>query len=288
MLFKRIGLGLGDLVDLRQMFADETDQASIGVGVSFPLAISAGVLARYRGERLVALAFAAMALLLAVVSTSKIFVLMFALFLVPVHQRIDVLPLRRTLLLGMLLLIAFSLLHVVLGKVEEEQGKGLITSIIDILTTYSLFGLGGFVTFMAGDADFPHNAVWKPIADLLPGLIDVPDRAILPWAKIGQQYGNVYSAFSYWVDGFGLLGTFAFAAMLGFASRRIFAQRGLGYVIIQRLLLFALTMIFFGDWFLSALSMWVGFIAAAVLVTIVEPGPASARDRLPRARSVPA
>jgi hypothetical protein len=253
--------------ELRSLFTtdDEAGRASFGIGLSFPLTLAAWMLARYKRSARMAFTFGAGSLLLALLSTSKIFLLLFCFYAIPLATRLEKPNLRSMFLIAALILGAFTSLHLILDKLARDEGS-LLTALLYTLLSYLLSGLAGFQLFCERGVDFPANAMWQTIGEWFPFLVKVPDSAILPWSQIGDWYGNVYSAFAYWIDGLGQFGFLVAVIIVALAARNLFARSDLAALFMQRLMLFALLLMFHQEFFVTALKLWLAFGLCAVFL----------------------
>jgi hypothetical protein len=261
------------VMDFRDLFSDaEGVPASVGVGVAFPLACCSWHVARKHQRSRLAWLLGLLVLTVAITSTSKIFLLLFFLFLLPWGEGAG--RLRRWGIVGGLCAIcAFGLSHVLLEKFSSSPEERLIGALADTLKVYVFGGIAGFQRVLAGAASFPEGAMWKPVGDLFPGTIQVPRSAILPWTTIGNWETNVYSAFAYWYDAFDAAAGVVAGSALGVLYGIMFGREGPGLAsgFIRIYLLFPLLFMFHQDFFLPSMLGHIGFLGAAVLLALTRP-----------------
>jgi oligosaccharide repeat unit polymerase len=253
---------------------DEQSVPTFGVGVSFPLTMGALFLAKARREAWTARLFALVGALLALLTTSKIFLLLFVLFLLPVSidwRNLKYRPLVKYAVAALALVVG---LHVVLGKVVDLGEVSLGRALALTLGSYVSSGLAGLELYVDGVAEFPENALWQQLGSVLPGVIRVPDSPILPWVQVGNWNTNTYTAFSYWIDGLGLLGAVGFAFLVGWIGGRLLRLESLGGRFVTRFYVFGVLFLFHQDFFLSAFVMWFAYLATGALLSMVEKYPA--------------
>ncbi len=260
------------LSHLRELISNDSDTERISFGLAFsiPLSLASYTLAQALNHRKLKILFVTSGFLLVSLSTSKLFLLIFFMYLVPLKYRIDQISLRWAITIITCLIGSFTLLHVLLNKIVERSG-GIFESLYVTFVTYFSSGLAGLQLYLNGKSFFPHNALWKSLNNYIPWLISIEtsDSAILPWSQIGEWYGNVYSAFAYWLDAFGYYGTFVFIFLIATCTRYIFEKKSLNYIFLQRFLLFSIFMIFHQDFFLSSIVMWSVYLFCSFLLSSV-------------------
>jgi hypothetical protein len=266
-------LGITSAMEYRYLYDAELAGApaiSNRIGISFPLACAAWMLARSNNQRALSGMFAVLALVLAVLSTSKIFILLWLLYSVP-HIGMQGPRTRTILITAGVGLAAFAFMHLVLGKVLGDVSDGIIEGLLLTLKTYLLGGLAGMQLVVSGEAVFPENAMWKALGDLLPGSIRVPESAILPWIQTGVWHGNAYSAFSYWVDAFGWLSSIGIGLVLGTAYGAVqSASSSLAMSYFRTFAIFPLLFLFHQDFFVPSVFMWIAFTLSTVLLWLTK------------------
>ena len=256
----------------RALLSDEGEMSvpTFGVGVSFPLTMGALFLARARGERWKAVSFGVAGGLLALLTTSKIFILLYVLFLLPVNLDWRAMRFRPLLRYAVIAVALVAALHLALGKVVGLGETSIVEALAITLASYVGSGLAGLELYVDDVANFPANALWQQIGGLLPGVISVPESPILPWVQVGGWDTNTYTAFSYWIDGLGLPGAVGFAVLVGWLGGRMLRLQGLGARFITRFYVFGVFFLFHQDFFLSALVMWFAYGATAALLSMVD------------------
>jgi oligosaccharide repeat unit polymerase len=257
-----------DLMSLRTLVTPEgsEERLSIGVGFSLPLTLTAWILARSKDKKRESYLLGIISFFLAVITTSKIFIMICLLFSIPINIKIKRISFEKIFKIGIISVFGFALLHIALGKFVESD-EGLIDSAYKTLISYMLSGIAGFSLYINNEAQFPVNAIWKPIGDIFPTLIDVPESNILPWIQIGDWYGNVYTGLAYWIDGFGYLGMILFIGIIGLTSKIIYSTSSVTMIPIQRLFLFGILITPHQDSFLSSIKIWIGFLICSIILS---------------------
>jgi hypothetical protein len=262
----------GGFAALRASLGSGADAPSTGIAVSFPMTSTAWLLARLTGDRKVAILFACLTFTLAVATTSKVFILIGLVQLLQLERNWSVRDMIRVgLAVGVVGLAAFVILHLALGKVVQGDAS-LAVLLSRTLLTYVLSGIAGLNVLFQQDAVFPGNSMWITVARSLPWTVDVPDSAILPWVRLGDWNGNVYTAFAYWLDGWGTAGFTAWAAVLGIMVRTLRNRTDIASQTCFRLLVFSVFMAFHQDFLLPSIYLWVAFAVAAAIAMQVRLG----------------
>jgi hypothetical protein len=270
LLAGRVLNSASDLMDFRMLLiGDEVhERQSIGIGFAFPIACGGWYVARYGKHRLLAWLGGLAVFGLSVLSTSKIFLVLFLLFLIPWWD-LKARMARWVVGLAMLGLGVFFGSQVLLEKFSSSpDDSGLAFALGNTLRVYLFGGVAAFQQVLTGAADFPQGAMWKPIGDVAPGLVTVPESSILPWTEVGTWQTNVYSAFGYWFDALG----FPSAAIMGVALGALYGSAfrdsspSMPAAFYRTFLLFPLLFTFHQDFFLPSLAMHVGFLGTAFLM----------------------
>lgn len=266
------GNRFSDLMSLRNLLTPEgsEERLSIGIGFSLPLTLTGWILARSKNKKRETYLLGIMSFLLAILTTSKIFILICLLFSIPLNIKTNNIPFKKLLHIALTSLIGFTLLHIALGKFVESD-DGLFDSMYRTFISYLLSGVAGFSLYINNEAQFPSNAVWKSIGDFIPSLINVPESNILPWIQIGDWYGNVYTGLTYWIDGFSYIGMIIYVSLLGVISKIIFSTKGVSIIPIQRLFIFGLLIISHQDSFLASIKLWIGFSICSIMLALSKP-----------------
>jgi oligosaccharide repeat unit polymerase len=266
-IFHATSTGIVSAIEYRELFSPEVGSTPLSnrIGISFPLVCAAWLLARLQGRPGLSMVFGAVAVTLAVLSTSKIFLVLCVLY--AFSEQNSPWRLRRVFLLIAVGLGLFAGLHIMLEKVVGDLEGDALSSLVKTLRVYLLGGIAGFQQFVETDSFFPRNALWKPLGDLIAESISVPSTPILPWSQIGEWYGNVYTAFAYWVEAFGwgscigvgvVLGT-----LYGLIQNAPATPSGTYFRVFS---IFPLLFIFHQDFYLASLHVWVAFIAASIVL----------------------
>jgi hypothetical protein len=269
------GLGVESAIEYRSLFVDYGDAPvmSSRIGTSMPLVCGAWLLARLSGRIALAWIFGLLTFMLALLSTSKMFLVLALLFAFPTLGR-EGLNKKTLVWAGAIGLALFAVLHTALGKVVGED-QGLSSAILTTLKTYLLGGIAGAQLLTSGATSIPENVVWKPYADLLPGMYDVPATGILPWIQAGDWYVNVYTAFAYWLDALGWWSCAVMGLWLGIVYGVLQARPdSVPTRYIRLFALFPLLSMFHQDFFF-AIGMWIAFCGAATLLWLTPPATAT-------------
>lgn len=246
----------------------DTGRQSLGIGYAFPIACGGWYVARRSALRRLSWLCGSLVCVIAVLSTSKIFLIIFLLYLIPLWK--DLRRLRTWFLgLAILGLGAFGASHLLLEKLASDVDDGIVSALWNTFRVYLFGGIAALQNYMDGAASLPTGMMWKPIGDFVPDLIEVPRSAILPWTDIGEWNTNTYTAFAYWLDAFGLGAGIVMGAVLGAFYGHVFCRlrTGVGSDFYRTFLLFPLLFIFCADFYVPSLFMHVGFAVSGYLVS---------------------
>lgn len=264
--------GFSAAIDFRKLIVgdDGAEKLALGIGISFPLACACWTYSRANEMTWQARLWAGVSGLLAFMSTSKVFIVLFILYLAPWHRDSPVRPVT-VLYITAVALACFSALHIVLDKIIWVDDESLVESLFLTLSTYILSGIAGLQLVLDGKIALPENVLWISISDITPGLISTPDSAILPWSEIGKWFGNVYSAFAYWLEGLGSGGPEIMASILGIIYGITFSKnqtKSIGMRFFRAFSLFPLLLIYHQEFFFASIKMWIAFSLAAAFLQI--------------------
>lgn len=248
------------------------ERESIRIGIAFPLTCAGWYLARREGYIKLSWLLGLLVFLLSVISTGKIFLLLFLLFLVPWWSpRFNIY--RWSYVASAIGLGLFVASHIVLDKFSADPSDGLLTALAHTLKVYALGGVAAFQLILGGDVPLPQRIMWKPVGDLFPGIVRVPESIILPWIQVGDYYTNVYTAFGYWYEAFGVASCILMGSVLGSLYALLYQQRAtssLSVGFVKVFYLFPLLFISHQDFFFPSIAMHVGFLTAAFLLSLTK------------------
>lgn len=271
--------GLESFMSFRSVVSSEDNdygqRVSLGVGLSFPAVMAAYFIAHGSGHPKKAGAFLLLGLLLAFVSTSKVFILLWILFYL--YQRDVSAP--KIVAIGFLFFALFSVSHVLLEKFSSDPDAGLLQALGNTFLVYLLGGLAAYQKLVNGDARIPELVMFVSLRPYVTPFFYtlIPDSAVLPWTSIGRWYTNVYTGFGYW---YALLGGYyvvVIPSILGVYYGVIFCRsksisRLFGFY--RVFLIQCLVFVIIGDHFIPALGMHLVFILFSIVVYLTRVRPA--------------
>lgn len=245
------------------------DRASFGVGLAFPIAAAAYLIAKSEGDRKTKYTFMAAMIILAVLSTSKMYLFLFIFFLMPETKKLRI---KHTIIAVSALTLMFAASHIVLQKFSSDPGEGLIQALLKTLEVYLLSGIAAFQKVLEGTAYLPELRSLYGLNQILPlDIHGVPDSNILEFTTIESGWQtNVYTAMGVWWNDFGYTGVAIISTFIGFAYQKIWEGRSLQSKYLTAFSLFPLLFTFFDDYFLMSLKMWVAFILGALLIALTK------------------
>ncbi|UCV13946.1 O-antigen polymerase [Quatrionicoccus australiensis] len=260
--------GFESALDFREtlFYTSDSDKSSLEVGVSFPLVAASLVVSKESKDKRIIVFFSVFLFFLAILSTSKMYLFLFAFFMFPSLNRIRL----RHVLIGVVCLFSlFALSHIVLEKYSADPEDGITDAVLKTFEVYLLSGIGAFQIVLNNDASLPEMRSFYGINQLLPIKLDwVPNINILPWVSI--DYGwmtNIYTALGVWWNDFGLLGVAVISFFIGFAYKIMWSSKTLQGRFMTTFSLLPLLFTFFEDYFLMSLKTWVVFYMASVLIS---------------------
>jgi hypothetical protein len=232
-----------DFVRIREMVASRA--LSFRVGVSFPLVASLLFYMKTmnirKGQRLVS----ALLIALAGISSSKIFIVMAMLYLIPWYKKGFKASARLLLFAAAAGVASFAAAHMSRGLISAKSARTLLEIALRQINGYLLGGFAAFQTYLDGRMITMDGG----------------------WVRTGEWVGNVYSAFYslFHERAYGYF--FARIMFISLLYAIIFVSKGIGFRFLKVYAVFPLLFIFFSDWFFSA--MWVSFGGAALGISFI-------------------
>lgn len=224
-------------------------ELSFHVGISFPFVASCVFFQNIKNEKKYCKFLAILMFLLALISSSKQFIILSFLFYIPWYKagfKIKLIYIVFTVLVGFLLVL---ILHAVTGRVA---GSGnLVQKTLYTINGYFLGGLAVFQLFLDGTMS-QHITTGA-------------------WIKTGEWVGNVYSGFySFYENNNVALLTFKILcisllyAAINIRRKSIFSQFMRVYSV------YPLIFFVFSDLFFAAISQWIMFSIAGLGITFIK------------------
>lgn len=188
---------------------------------------------------------------LALISTSKIFFIIFLLFSIPWYRKGFKLSFKIILVAMLIGFSSFSLLHIITNRVVGGNDS-LIKNIIFTMEGYYIGGLAAFQTFLDGTM---KNYMTSG-----------------GWIKTGKWVGNVYSGFYYLFAEKSYMFFIARCFCVGFLYGIIWANVSKNYFwrVLSIYSVFPVCFIFFSDFFFGGWIQWCCFAAAAFVLNSVK------------------
>jgi len=258
--------GVQTAMQFRQSTSGE-ESRSVGVAFSFPILMAGYYLSVKASAMYLKVLFFILSFLVAVVSTSKLFVLIWFFYIVMLRE--NRISYARLIALSIIFLIFFALSHVVLGKYSSDPGQGLTLALFNTLKVYALSGVGALQLIYEAGSSLDENSMYIGLRLFFPEMIEYPRSQILPWVKVGVWNTNVYTAIGYWYSAMGSLYPYVVGPVLGvwyavFVNSSRFAKRYLTFY--SHFLMFCLFFSVFGDLYLVALPMHINFLIVSIIV----------------------
>lgn len=258
--------GFASVLDFREAFSSDEGNLSIGAGITLPFLLASMYLCKKLGHRVKYKIYATLALVIALISTTKIFILIF-LFFIFYLSNIRFIHLFVYLLLA---LAFFSASHIIIGKFSSNPEDGIFTAVLDTLFVYFSGGFAAYQKILDGYILIPDNVMFyglKPFEYMFSGGF-LPNSGILPWIDVGVWETNVYTAFGYWFSQFGESYIFLVSSLLGVFYGFMFSRNKLAshFDFYRPFLLCCLFFTIFGDMFFPAFSMHVIYLFLAFII----------------------
>ncbi len=260
---------LTSLMMLRSSVAGSEAKISLGVGLSFPFCLAAWYISKLN-ESKYSILFICLALLLALMSTTKIFLFVIVFYLL-FFSNVNMV---RILISVFVLLAVFFLSHLLLEKFSSNPDDGVVRALWNTLLVYMFGGIAAFQNILIGSVQLEQNIMLSSIKGIVSvfGIDNVPVSPILPWTKVGNWNTNVYTAFGYWYSLIGHFYLFISPLILGFYYALFFSPKKpfIMFDFYKPFLLFCLTFIYMGDQYLPAFLMHFIYISISIIVSITK------------------
>lgn len=258
-----------DFVAFRAAFIDEG--LSLYVGISFPLSSAAYFLARQQKDAFYTRIFMFLLISLALISTSKIFIIIAILFVSGFGSSAFKLSIKKFLGILIFGFGLFSLVHIAMGKIAGSNDFPLYQA---LLFTFSGYLLGGFAVFQLV-LDGAYSA--SPSASIITYLTGNNNLIITlanedGWIRTGDWVGNVISGFSPWYIVSGAGGVVFIGGLIGAIHGVInaFSRNSLSFRFLRVFSIYPLSFFVFSDTYISASLMWVAFFICSFIISLIK------------------
>jgi hypothetical protein len=245
LLFKTIiDIGSMDFTALRILMTGQ-ERVSLHIGISFPLCCSMLFYMRKRNitdcRNIIILCI----ILLAIISTSKMFFVFALLYIVPWYEREFKLKISIIVAIFLIGFLSFFGLHAATSRMLDD--KNVFVAVLRTLNTYLLFGLASFQLSLDGILEIATNSTG--------------------WIKAGKAYGNVIAGFQTLFEEKNYFFFYIRIMFLSFLYSVIYYRKTLLFDFLKVYAFFPLLFVFFSDWFFS--SMWFGFFLSGIGISFI-------------------
>ena len=223
---------------------------SVHIGASYPLCCSMLFYLRdkkiVKGRKFIIL----LIIVLAVISTSKQFILLTFLYLVPWYKKYFKLKIKFVLFIIFIGLISFMFMHILIGHISLENTNAILSTFLKQFNGYFIGSLASFQLHLDG--------LWEAAG--IPG-------AAKGWVKAGNYIGNTHTAFRMYYNDKSIF-IFSFY-VLGIACIYSFihSKNTVFHNFMKIYAVFPLYMLFFAD--LMFKSMWFTFGLAGLGISFI-------------------
>jgi hypothetical protein len=231
---------------LRELISQS--EGSMHVGASFPLCCSMLFYMREKEITKGRKFMIVLIIILAIISTSKQFLLLTFLFLVPWYKK--GFKLKITLILPIILigLLGFMLIHILVGHISLSSINTLSEIVLKQFNSYFIGPLASFQLYLDG--------LWKGATTGMEG-----------WVKAGNYIGNTHTAFKKYYDDMNFLSFSFYILAIAYIYSFIHSKNTLFHNFMKVFAVFPLYMLFFAD--LMFQSMWFSFGLAGLGISFI-------------------
>lgn len=243
---------------------------SIYAGITFPFVVGAYYVANCENNEILKKYFSLMVICLALMSTTKIFLVIALIFLSGFYiKKISFIKSILLLICGFCL---FSLIHIwmdkIAGKTDNSIG-GLFDGLVFTLVGYLIGGLAVFQLQL--DEKFIPFVSYNNIISFV---TNKPDEQYIlntgTWIRTGDWLGNVQSGFSSWYQFGGSYSSFYLGATIGFIYALIFglSKNHNSIKFLKIFSFYPIIFFIFNDTIFSAVKMWVAYVIVAIFIAL--------------------
>jgi hypothetical protein len=229
------------------------------------------LIAKKSNDKLLKYFFIITSLAIAIVSTSKMFLLIWIILLTYQSN----ITLMKIILVSLVFILFFALSHILLEKFSSNPDDGVLTAVFNTFLVYLIGALAGYQNLVNGKVEIDEMMMFyglKPFINIFT-TVKFSDTAILPWTYFGNWNGNNYTAFGYWYAYFKDYYIFIVSVYLGgfygfiFAKNKLFLQLFEYY---KFFLIFTLFFMLFGDQFFPAFNMHIVYVLSSILLALTK------------------
>lgn len=234
---------------LRSMIAERS--ISFYISISFPMCASYLFYLNSIQKNSKSIVVTIVLFVLALLSTSKIFFIIFLLFSIPWYRKNFKLSFKIFFAIFLVGFLSFSLLHIITNRIVGENDS-LVKNIVFTMEGYFIGGLAAFQTFLDGTM---RNYMSSG-----------------GWIRTGKWVGNVYSGFYYLFAEKSYIFFIARCFCIGFLYGIIWGNASKNYFwrVLSIYSVFPVCFVFFSDFFFGAWIQWCCFAAGAFILNSVK------------------
>jgi hypothetical protein len=236
----------GNFSLLRELISQS--EGSLRVGASFPLCCSMLFYMRekeiIKGRKLIIM----LIITLTIISTSKQFLLLAILFIVPWYKKDFKLKITFILLIVFIGLLSFLLMHLLVGHIALSNKDTLLMLFLKQFNSYFIGSLASFQLHLDGR--------WEAASTGVEG-----------WVKAGSYIGNTHTAFYKYYKNMSIISFSFYTLAISFIYSFIHSRNTLFHNFMKIFAVFPLYMLFFAD--LMFKSMWFTFGLVALGISFI-------------------
>ncbi|EKE8762686.1 hypothetical protein O1C77_003055 [Vibrio cholerae] len=257
-IFKGVALLEEHAFSLHLVREDIADGNSIGAGVSFPALMSAIFISNKYNRRYVMWILIMLAILVVILNSSKLFLFLLFIFI----AGLGVVKIKAKWMVP-LAFFSFMVINFAQGKIESDVNV-LNVAYVQFLV-YLTGSMFAFSNYLDGGVYFESMYMIK---DLLKSF-GFHDRNLIGggWSDIVASKTNVYTAFTFWINSFGVFFIFVFSMFLSILHTIFSRINSLSTEFFRLYLLFPLFMIFYSDLYFRGGKIMVIYVLFAILIS---------------------
>lgn len=259
----------GDFYRFRQAFL--VDNISLYIGWSFPLAAASYFYAKKNNDNRKKMLFLLVMIVLALVSLSKIFLILALLFGSSIFENDNNISAKKILIIVFLGFSSFALMHILMKKVAGLDQYPLIIALGYTILGYFLGGIAAFQMIVTNS--FSTGLYYPSVLDLLRNTpVHFLSSTDAGWVKTGNWYGNVYSGFAPWYEMNKVYGLAIYGVIIGLIGAIIYgkAKNNMAFQFMKGFLFYSILFIVFYDTFVLSAKLWFAFFIAAYVLSMTK------------------
>lgn len=244
---------------------------SFGVGIAFPFSAGAYYYARVHTHKRASILFLFSMIILAVISTAKMFFIIVLLYMSGFYLRDFKINAYKLIGYAVIGFAMFALIHILMNKISHKFPDSIVLSLIYTLTGYLFGGFGVFQ--LALDGLYKNGMGYLNFWDfLIDNWVQVGSISEGGWVYTGDWLGNVESGFTPWYLYAGIYGLLLLGGFMGMIYAFIFsfAKKYEEFLFLKVYAYYPLVFLIFYDTLMHSFTTWIGFTTVTFILLLTK------------------